>query len=208
MVNNIFLPTIFGPGFWTMAHLLSRRMGNSIYLLTFLKIYFTHITCQECQSNANRHLLSHPIEEATSLEDYVLEFHNHANRATNKPEWSKEKAIAALEKNIQDQSKMGPGVWIMIHIGCYHSQCTFEKLSMLKVIDAIIEELEGWRLSREYRHHREELVKCCSPDSGKKDLFEWSVNFHNAVNRKLGKEILPVEEVRSYYAEVCKECTL
>lgn len=211
MVNNIFLPEVFGPGFWMMAHLLAKKMENSIYLITFLKIYFNNITCKECQANAIKHMEKNKIEDATSVEDYILDFHNHANRATRKAEWSRERANEMLMINLKDQTKIGPGIWIMIHIICYHSSCTFEKLSAMKVIEVIFTELqkiEGYRWASLFYSYRDRLVEACNPDSEKTALFRWSVEIHNEVNKKLRKPILEFEEAVSYYSSVCNECAI
>jgi len=43
---------------------------------------------------------------------------------------------------------------------------------------------------------------------GYKALFEWTVEFHNKVNSRIGKQILSIEDAKSLYTQGCTDCTV
>jgi hypothetical protein len=100
----------------------------------------------------------------------------------------------------RDPKIIGPGTWVTIHVFamvCEEADTDSDWKCYAKFTYRII---HAFPCSKCRRHAVKYLDQHPIPES-KPDgsIFAWSVNFHNAVNRKLGKPQISVEEAREMY---------
>jgi hypothetical protein len=104
-------------------------------------------------------------------------------------------------------------IWGVIHIMALDAKTPAEQTIANKAIYHIITHLPCQQCSK----HAIENIKTRVPFdkflTSKKDeyaLFRWSVEFHNTVNRQLGKPIIDFDTAKELWEEVfnCKDCTL
>ena len=95
---------------------------------------------------------------------------------------------------------VGPGIWFSIHIMAYNAKTQKEKEFVIKQIRIIQENFP----CQECKSHFWDYLNNHPPeDTIKKDseaLFLWTVNFHNAVNFRVGYKQLSFEEAKSLYS--------
>jgi hypothetical protein len=92
----------------------------------------------------------------------------------------------------------GPGTWATIHflaISCDEGK--IDTQCVLKVIERVLKHLP----CRQCRKHSSDYYAQNPPAmmAEKNGLFRWSWEFHNTVNRRLGKRVIPYEEARKMY---------
>lgn len=92
-----------------------------------------------------------------------------------------------------DPKVFGPGTWCVIHVLAIISEEDGDKQNYIKVIYRILHSLPC-AVCR--RHAVTYLDK--NPIEENKE-FEWSVNFHNSVNKRLKKPVVSLADARAMY---------
>lgn len=95
-----------------------------------------------------------------------------------------------------DPKVFGPGTWCVIHALAIISEEDSDKENYVKIMYRILHSLPC-AVCR--RHAVIYLDK--NPIKENKE-FEWSVNFHNSVNKRLKKPIVSMEDARAQYDNV------
>jgi len=101
-----------------------------------------------------------------------------------------------------DPSFWGPSTWKTIHSIAYES----DRLKLYEKFSNLIYELCYILPCETCRNHMQTYLKDHPiPNS---NVFEWSVEFHNQVNIRLGKPVLDPKEAFNIYekASNCKNC--
>lgn len=94
-----------------------------------------------------------------------------------------------------DPKVFGPGTWTVSHILAIVCDENDDHEFYCKLMDRLI---HGLPCSKCRRHAVKYLSK--NPiDGGSSSLFVWSVDFHNAVNKRLGKPIMPYAQAKELY---------
>jgi Erv1 / Alr family len=86
----------------------------------------------------------------------------------------------------------GPYYWAVIHLAC---------LSGADGLQDFVNSLPGILPCPDCREHLQENLKQLPFDS--KDPFRWSVNLHNAVNKRLGKPSMSYKQAFDYWSSTC-----
>jgi hypothetical protein len=102
---------------------------------------------------------------------------------------------------------VGPGLWYGMHIDAANAKTSKDKEAVIKRIRILqnnfpCQECKVHFANYLTNHPPEETIKG-GPDS----LFLWTVNFHNAVNYRLGKPQITFEEAKSIYIDQDVFCT-
>ncbi len=100
-----------------------------------------------------------------------------------------------------DPKVFGPGTWTVTHIlglvsdeGGRKNDYRFFSLYVYRMVHAL-------PCAKCRRHAVRYLNKHPTPTAESfASMFEWSVEFHNVVNKKLGKPILTVDQCRQIYS--------
>lgn len=88
------------------------------------------------------------------------------------------------------QDKYGPGIWFAIHLMAYKTDKDITlKRPFLTYINALAENFP----CGECRGHFKNYLSTNPPDKAQ-ELFKWTWEFHNAVNKRLGKKQFTYEE--------------
>ena len=107
----------------------------------------------------------------------------------------------------------GPGVWINMHLTTLYARTKTEKNFVVKMIELTSRTFP----CMECRKHIQEYIEMHPLDSAVENvistdqdghdisLFEWTVDFHNAVNKRLKKKVYTVEEAYKLYSNMEKE---
>ena len=89
----------------------------------------------------------------------------------------------------------GPGYWSAMHIDSFNAKTYEEKITCANTIARLISKfpcLKCRRHATEYASHHPFVHTFSDPDP--LSLFKWTVNFHNAVNKRLDKPIIPIKD--------------
>jgi len=92
----------------------------------------------------------------------------------------------------------GPKYWLIIH--CVSIQLKYKDAR--KILDHIHLILPCGMCRNNAKRERPSIPKETYVNKNKDILFEWSVKFHNIVNKSLGKKVLSYKEIknlRTYY---------
>lgn len=89
----------------------------------------------------------------------------------------------------------GPGIWFSIHVMTLTSTTPQLATAAAYYIRQIVTRLRGTGC----RRNAIDYIKSDPPNDHLDQLFEWTVHFHNSVNRRLGKKLWTVERARRYY---------
>jgi hypothetical protein len=89
----------------------------------------------------------------------------------------------------------GPGIWWVIH---QDSKAGDKQAVIRHIMSVPCEDCKS--------HAESYMRKYPIPEEGQ-DLFKWSVDFHNAVNSRLGRPIFSLEEAEIKYSQICKQCS-
>jgi hypothetical protein len=108
---------------------------------------------------------------------------------------------------LHEPKYVGPGIWYSIHILAANAKTQKEKESVVKQIRIIQENFPCQECKSHFwkylqNHPPEDTIK-----GGPESLFLWTVNFHNAVNFRLGKPQITYDEAKSIYIEQSVFCT-
>jgi hypothetical protein len=96
-----------------------------------------------------------------------------------------------------DPQVFGPGTWIVTHVlGLVSDESNdqqFYSLYIFRMVHALP--------CRKCRRHAVKYVDKFPVPTSKNEgsLFEWSVNFHNAVNKRLRKVLMTLDQAREIY---------
>lgn len=107
--------------------------------------------------------------------------------------------------NVEDHKsrirKDGPGLWFLIHKLAYElGDINKDKVcSDIRVILAYIP-------CGECREHASKYIQAHPPEKSM-NLFEWTVDFHNKANERLGKKVYTYREASDLYDEnsICQQ---
>ena len=119
-----------------------------------------------------------------------------------------EKQMESLRR-LADPNYSGPGTWQWIHCRSGQIKDYNDMVSTIKFIEFIIENLKCAKckthaqeyiknhpiracLDCKHQHHTGGMEHC---------VFEWSCNFHNSVNIRLGKPVIRADIAWNFYAE-------
>lgn len=96
----------------------------------------------------------------------------------------------------------GPSAWATIHLICLGAPEVFknEQLSYKKFFDALPYVLPCEKCKQHLIDHLSKTTMDGALAGGRKTLFAWSVQLHNAVNRSLGKPELSVEQALAIWS--------
>lgn len=99
-----------------------------------------------------------------------------------------------------DPTISGPGTWIVIHVLALISDESGTKKDYEFYSLFIYRVVHNFPCSKCRSHAVKYLDKYPIPATKQSgSLFEWSVIFHNVVNKRLKKKIMPLEEAREIY---------
>lgn len=97
---------------------------------------------------------------------------------------------------------VGPGIWFSIHIMAYNAKTQKEKEFVVKQIRIIQDNFPCQECKNHFwtylENHPPENTVSSKADS--EALFLWTVNFHNAVNFRVGYKQITFEEAKSLYS--------
>jgi hypothetical protein len=123
-------------------------------------------------------------------------------------------ALKAIAKDFTNPKYIGPGMWVAIHT-LAKGATTYEKKK------AFVDYMNGLRLSfpcsvcRKHlntyldTHSFDSYWKKIDPTTGEDvGLFVFSVEFHNAVNIRLGKPVMDIETAKALYSPDNDVCAL
>ena len=116
--------------------------------------------------------------------------------------------ISKMEKSITNVKYIGPGVWTTIHLLAANIESSVDR----KMFEGFMEGLRAKFPCEKCRTHMNEYMKAYPVgktfrSSNLESTFEWTVDFHNAVNRRLRKPAMSMDEARSLYIGEDSVCT-
>ena len=91
-----------------------------------------------------------------------------------------------------DPAAFGPYYWAVIHLAC---------LSEADGLQEFVNSLPGILPCPDCKEHLRENLTKLPFDS--KDPFRWSVELHNAVNKRLGKPMVSYEKALEHWKNLC-----
>lgn len=100
--------------------------------------------------------------------------------------------------------KDGPGIWFSIHIMALFARDITTAKAVSYSIYKIIERIRGSRC----RINAKKYISHYPPDT--RNIFKWTVTFHNSVNKRLGKKTYTINEAREIYynTEIFTKCQI
>ena len=110
---------------------------------------------------------------------------------------------------LMDISKVGPGIWFKIHSDAIAATTQSLKESFIININALCDSFKCKHCQPHFRKYINEhpIEKYFNIKNG---IFQWTWEFHNAVNARLGKYQCKLEEAYRYYTDnnigACYEC--
>lgn len=110
----------------------------------------------------------------------------------------------------ETSSYFGPGIWYIIHKSAYDLKrldCQDAIIERIKKLVAIFpcEECSSDGLNYIKQNPIERYKNVVDPSGKIVGLFMWTVTFHNYVNEKLKKQIMPYEDAVSLYEARCHD---
>lgn len=107
------------------------------------------------------------------------------------------------EKGCSEVMKQdGPGLWFTFHVTSLEARNLISKQYAIRNMRLIATKL---RCLKCRNHARDYMNK--DPPELSRNLFRWTVDFHNSVNERLGKELWNYHKAYLYYSDppVAKE---
>jgi len=101
------------------------------------------------------------------------------------------------------QDKYGPGIWFVIHLMSYK---TDKDQTLRRSFFTYIHALADNFPCGECRGHFKNYLSNNPPEKSN-ELFKWSWEFHNTVNKRLGKQVLTYEEAIKPFQSASPICT-
>jgi hypothetical protein len=102
------------------------------------------------------------------------------------------------------------GVWMLLHRMCLNGRGD-DYVGILSFIELLVKNT-GCDVCNK---HAQAYLQTTDPTpkkafflKGYEGLFEWTVNFHNSVNARIGKPQLELEDARTLYLGDCLDCTV
>lgn len=111
--------------------------------------------------------------------------------------------------NIPDIKILGPGLWTKIHMDALNADDDKKKFVFIENINYLCENFFCYHCRSHFRDYLNNfpILNYWHIENG---FFRWSCDFHNNVNQRLGKEIVPYSIALSYYqnlkTETCTNC--
>lgn len=96
-----------------------------------------------------------------------------------------------------DPTVFGPGTWEVTHVLALISEQSGQKRDYQFYSLFIYRMIHALPCAKCRRHAVRYLDR--NPVPSTSGIFEWSVNFHNTVNQRLNKRLMPVAEARDLY---------
>ncbi len=96
-------------------------------------------------------------------------------------------------KICSSMKKDGPGIWFSMHIMALFAKDIITAKAAVYILYKIIERIRG----KDCRKQAKEYIIRYPPDF--KNLFKWTVTFHNSVNKRLDKKIYTIREAEKLY---------
>jgi len=90
----------------------------------------------------------------------------------------------------------GPGIWFGFHVTSLETRDISTQLNTIRNIKLMLNKLRCLKC----RGHAQEYIKLDPPELSKYRLFEWTIDFHNSVNERLGKELWNYNKARKFYS--------
>lgn len=102
------------------------------------------------------------------------------------------------DEKIYDPSSVGPGEWFLIHVLARRARNIPGKIYFRDFMDVLTEEIKC-EMCRE--HLRDYLARhpLSEYEDREEGYFVWSVKFHNAVNKRLGKPEMSLRRAKALY---------
>ena len=103
-----------------------------------------------------------------------------------------------ISKNHTDPKYLGPGNWHSIHLMAANANTMDEKKAFLWFIKVLSENFYCNRCKVEFLQYLKDddpIFYIDKPEG----MFFWSFNFHNTVNKRLGKQIMLYHDAKSLY---------
>ncbi len=115
--------------------------------------------------------------------------------------------------SLSDPKYFGPGAWFVIHVMALDATTLAKKRSFYNMMEAVVPKIQCTKC----RGHAIEYLEKYPPkktmfsthEGQDVSMFRWSWVFHNRVNVRLGKPIIPFEQAYNIYmnpGEVCNDC--
>jgi hypothetical protein len=126
------------------------------------------------------------------------------------PAKGNEKEINCKEQDIHPDCKKisnirysGPGLWIAMHFMAARCKDEADKITLVKYIRMLTENMGCvW-----CRQHAKEYINEHPLRASWDNLFKWTVVFHNAVNERLKKPIMSLDDAAKIYMGNSEVCT-
>lgn len=104
------------------------------------------------------------------------------------------------------QDRYGPGIWFMLHLQAAHATTPQEKQCFLTTVKTLADHFP----CHDCRKHFNDYLRSNPPENylnKDKGLFLWTWEFHDAVNKRLGKQSMTFDEAWKQYKETTAICT-
>ena len=100
------------------------------------------------------------------------------------------------------KESFGPHFWATLHITCLGTQ---NVLNIIKFIYAFSDIIP---CSKCRQHFKQLIVDHPIPETASSDIFKWTVDMHNIVNKETGKEEIDYVKALEIWISGCGETTL
>jgi hypothetical protein len=105
---------------------------------------------------------------------------------------------------LKDPKVIGPGIWYIIHLKGMIAKDISTKVSFIKLINELSVNFPCLKCRNhinEYLEHNPITLATLNEPEG---LFKWSWEFHNAVNKRLGKNIIDYQSAKRLDSDINK----
>lgn len=106
------------------------------------------------------------------------------------------------KKFLMRKSEWGPRLWNFLH-ACSFAFPSNPSPEQVEAFETLLKTLQTLLPCPHCRLHFNEYLEKCPPDTSCGDtLKDWLIDFHNAVNERLGKPVLTKEQAQAKYESV------
>jgi hypothetical protein len=154
-----------------------------------------------CQSNKSIGINNHKMENFEQTASPALDpapAPPYGPQKNLNIEWSKKAKVTTASPEIN-----GPPFWFTLHNGAAHLPKNISPISMHRIrgfIDGIPEMQPCLACSEHARTYIEKNKSKIEQMSTGDEVFAFFVDFHNFVNKRLGKKLVSVQEAKAMYS--------
>ena len=115
-------------------------------------------------------------------------------------------------KGVASPEIVGPGIWFTIHTLAFEANTLLGMQNFCKTVRTIISNMKCSKCKDHAQKHIKELPPeryfFVTRDGKNFGMFKWSWEFHNIVNKMLGKPLMTLEDAIKLFesSEVCTNC--